>query len=101
MNDEDFMNELEELTKTMTKEFSQEKSSQSNKDNIQNNRGNSSNSGNLPKDFNFGMDFEGNDMNYMKEIEKLLQMGMGIDFKVEDNDPQTKEMMNLLSKILC
>src|SRR5690348_14442603 len=94
MNDEDFMNELEELTKNMTKEFSQDKSNQSVKENT---IGCSTNE--KKPDFNFDFNFQGNEMDYMKEIEKLLSMGMGgMNFQVVDSDPKTNEMLNLLSK---
>jgi hypothetical protein len=86
MNDEDFMNELEELTKNMTKEFS---------------TNNKSSTGNLEinqkkEENELGFNLNGNEMDYMKEIEKLLSMSGNL--KLDDEaDPQTKEMMNLLS----
>lgn len=93
MNDEDFMNELEELTKNMTKEFNQEKPNQSAKENT------NSNPNEKKFDLNSDFNFQGNEMDYMKEIEKMLSMNMGgLDLgNIDDSDPKTKEMMNLLS----
>jgi hypothetical protein len=46
------------------------------------------------------MNFEGNEGDYMKELEKLLSMGMGGmgNMQFNDSDPQSKEMMKLLRK---
>lgn len=104
MNDDDFMNELQELTKNMTKEFStNEKSTQSVKDSSTPSFNNGNVNTNKNDNFNFDLNFEGNEGDYMKEIEKLLSMGMGMDMgnmQIDDSDPQTKEMMKLLSKLI-
>ena len=104
MNDEDFMNELQELTKNMSKEFSQVQSQShasvkapSTSNNINLGQGNIN---------DFGMNFGGSEENYMKEIEKMLGgfsglggLENGMDLNLDESDPQTKEMMKLLSKL--
>ena len=100
MNDEDFMNELQELTKNMSKEFSQVQSQ-------------STASVKAPSTSNnmndFGMNFGASEGDYMKEIEKMLGgfSGLGglgnvsgMDLNLDESDPQTKEMMKLLSKLI-
>lgn len=108
MSDDDFLNELEELTKNMTKEFAAEKDkSTSGQNNTGQTRinGANSNSSNFPNDF--GMKFDGSEADIMKELEKMLGglgglgglSGLtGMDMNLDDSDPQTKEMMKLLSK---
>src|SRR5690348_10174590 len=96
MNDEDFMKELQELTKNMSKEFStNEKSTQSVKDTptptFNNNTFNQFN--------NFDMNLEGSEGDYFKEIQKLLSGAGNMNFDIDDSDPGVKDMMKLLSKI--
>lgn len=85
MEDEDFLNELEQLTKTMSQEYS--KSNVSVKES-------SKTPNNLEKDFQ--LNFAGTEGDYLKAIEKML--GSDMNFKVDESDPQAKEMMKLLSK---
>ena len=97
MNDEDFMNELQELTKNMTKEFASEKEKSSSGSIPIGNTGSNKN----PLGNDFSMKFEGNEADLMKELEKMLGgIGglSGMDMNFDDSDPQTKEMMKLLSK---
>ena len=102
MNDEDFMNELQELTKNMTKEFASEKEkSMSGSNPVGGNSTTGTNNRAQPFENDFGMKFEGNEADLMKELEKMLGgMGglSGMDMNFDDSDPQTKEMMKLLSK---
>ena len=89
MNDEDFMNELQELTNTMSQEFSASK--------VQSVKSSNSNhESDKLKDFD--MNFMGSEGDYLKEIEKMFAGQMKFD--VDESDPQAKEMMKLLSKII-
>ena len=89
MEDQDFINELEELTKTMSQEFSASKSNLSvkepSKDSPQANQAEN----------DFQMNFSGAEGHYFKAIEQILSSNM--DFKIDESDPQAKEMMKLLS----
>jgi hypothetical protein len=102
-NDEDFMNELQELTQSMSKEFTQDKSTASNKPNSYSdlNSAHAMSGSNL---FNMDMNFEGTEKDYLKEIEKLIgsfgNINSGLDLNLDDSDPQTKEMMKLFSENL-
>lgn len=102
-NDEDFMNELQELTKSMSKEFTQDKSTASVKPNSYSdlNSAYPMPGSNL---LNMDMNFEGTEKDYLKEIEKLIgnfgNMNSGLDLNLDDSDPQTKEMMKLLGENL-
>jgi hypothetical protein len=94
------MNELQELTKNMTKEFAAEKEKSSSGSNLLGGNSTTGSNKNLPGN-DFGMKFEGNEADLMKELEKMLGgMGglSGMDMNFDDSDPQTKEMMKLLSK---
>lgn len=106
MDNDDFMKELEEITKNMEKDFSQESNTQDKK--IINNIKNISQSQN-PMDFNMNLLNEGNEELMMKELEKLLgsfanmgdtaKMGNLGDFNnlnINAEDPETKQMMKLL-----
>ena len=106
MEDENFLKELEEMTKTMEKEFSNENVSSGNKiiSNKSSGNLNSVNSSNFPgHNIDFNMNFDGNGENYMKELQKLLQMNTngGMNFNdlddIDENDPQAKEMFKQLS----
>jgi hypothetical protein len=91
MEDQDFLNELEQLTKTMSQEFSNPKSSMSVKET-------SKDSKLKDPDKDFHLAFEGTEGDYFKAIEKML--GSDMNFKLDESDPQAKEMMRLLSKNL-
>jgi len=89
MNDEDFMNELQELTKNMTQEFSMSK--------VASVKEGSNSKPEIDKMKDFDMNFGGSEADYLKEIEKMFQGQMNFD--IDDSDPQAKEMMKLLSLI--
>ncbi len=89
MEDQDFINELEELTKTMSQEFSGSKSNLSVKEPSKDQR----NAHQAEKDLQ--MNFAGTEGDYLKAIEKML--GSDMNFKIDESDPQAKEMMKLLS----
>jgi len=84
------MNELLQMTKNMEKEMSQ---TPENTNNSNINKDNIAKVSNSPMDFN--MPFDGNEDNYMKELEKLLKNNQNFD--LDDSDPQTKEMLKLLN----
>ncbi len=87
MEDQDFINELEQLTKTMSQEFSNVKSNVSERE-----------TPSKQQEKDFQMNFAGTEGDYLKAIEKML--GSDMNFKIDESDPQAQEMMKLLSSNL-
>jgi hypothetical protein len=92
--DEEFMKELEQLTQTMQQEMAKETITPKPSDNT------SKTSGSTPFG-NFNMPFisEGNEDEYMKELQKLLMSGLNLD-SFDTNDTQTAEMLKMLGNSL-
>jgi hypothetical protein len=106
--DDDFVKELEELTKGLEKEFLNEFKSESSLKSTSVINNSDAPKQTTPSDskkdpFDFFKNLDGDD-DLMGGIEKLLNMKDLKDFNlnpldsIEESDPQTKEMMKLLSK---
>lgn len=92
MNNDELMKELEELTRSMEHDFLKENQNTTTNKQPESNNTNQFNNNPFA---NFSMPYvgEGNEDAYMKELQKLLN----VDLDVDENDPECKEMMKLLS----
>jgi hypothetical protein len=101
MNDDDFMKELEEVTKDLEKEYSKPvattntTNTNANTNFMQNNNTQQQMPKMDPSQMDFGSLFQnfdfGNDANNMDHLKKMFA-------EFDDGDPESKEMMNKISK---
>ena len=91
MNNDELMKELEELTKSMEQELIKENTNIK----IEQPINPKPNMNNPFSNFNMPFMSEGNEDDYMKELQKLLTN----DIQIDENDPESNEMMKLLSNI--
>ena len=89
MNNDELMKELEELTKSMEKELIKENT------NVKIEEPTNHKPTNPFSNFNMPFISEGNEDDYMKELQKLLAS----DINIDENDPECNEMMKMLSNV--
>jgi hypothetical protein len=89
--DEEFMKELEQLTETMQKEMAKENTNTKPSEVVD-----VSNKTTHFGDFNMPFISADNEEDYIKELQKLLN---STDLQVDENDPETKQMMKMLGTV--
>jgi hypothetical protein len=96
MDNDQLMKELEELTKDLEKEMNAPEHATQQIDNkppVSNNLQNN-NQNNIPKPFDFNIHMNGNEEQYLNELEKMLNMNLNAE---DSSDPQAKQAMKALS----